>query len=77
VAKKITESLVIPTIGIGAGPDCDGQVLVINDLLGLFEEFKPKFVRQYAKLSEQIKEAVRDYLEDVKKGRFPSGEESF
>lgn len=77
VAKKITESLTIPTIGIGAGPDCDGQVLVINDILGLFEEFKPKFVRQYAKLSDHIRSAVKNYLEDVKKGKFPSAEESF
>ncbi len=77
LAKKITEGLQIPTIGIGAGVDCDGQVLVINDLLGLFEEFKPKFVRQYAKLSEEMRKAVKNYLEDVKKGKFPSAEESF
>jgi 3-methyl-2-oxobutanoate hydroxymethyltransferase len=77
VAKKITESLEIPTIGIGAGPDCDGQVLVINDILGLFEEFKPKFVRRYAELSNQIRDAARHYLDDVKSGEFPAGEESF
>lgn len=77
LARKITESLQIPTIGIGAGVNCDGQVLVINDLLGLFEEFKPKFVRQYAKLSEDIKNAVKNYLQDVKQSKFPSAEESF
>ena len=77
LAKRITEGLKMPTIGIGAGPECDGQVLVINDILGLFEEFKPKFVRQYARLSDQIRAAVRDYMEDVKKKKFPGAEESF
>lgn len=77
VAKQITNSIDIPTIGIGAGVDCDGQVLVINDLLGLFDEFKPKFVRRYAHLSGEIREACQEYLKDVKSGKFPSEEESY
>ncbi|OGC76833.1 MAG: 3-methyl-2-oxobutanoate hydroxymethyltransferase [candidate division Zixibacteria bacterium RBG_16_50_21] len=77
LAKRISQNLQIPTVGIGAGPECDGQVLVINDILGLFEEFKPKFVRQYAKLSDQIRLAAKSYLEEVKKGKFPGPEESF
>ena len=67
----------IPTIGIGAGPRCDGQVLVTPDLLGLFEGFRPKFVRRYADLGEPIREAARDYVADVQAGRFPSEDESF
>jgi 3-methyl-2-oxobutanoate hydroxymethyltransferase len=77
LAEEITSSLKIPTIGIGAGAGCDGQVLVINDILGLFEDFKPKFVRRYAELAEEIKRACLNYLSDVKSGRFPSEEESY
>lgn len=77
LAKQITNSLDIATIGIGAGMDCDGQVLVINDLLGLFDEFKPKFVRCYAHLSFEIRKACQEYLKDVKRGDFPSEEESY
>lgn len=77
LAKKITDSVDIPTIGIGAGPHCDGQILVVYDMLGMFEDFKLKFVRKYANLSKVIKNAFRDYIEDVKKGKFPSVEESF
>ena len=77
LAKKITDSINIPTIGIGAGVHCDGQVLVINDLLGLFDEFKPKFVRRYAHLSENTRNACQEYLRDVKSGKFPSEEESY
>ena len=77
LAKKITESINIPTIGIGAGKDCDGQVLVINDILGLYDKFKPKFVKQYANLWETIKKAVSQYKEEVKQEKFPSEEHSY
>ncbi len=77
LAQQITESLGVPTIGIGAGAGCDGQVLVINDILGLFEDFKPKFVRRYADLEKEIRKACKRYLEDVKSGKFPSEEESY
>ena len=77
LAETISKSLKIPTIGIGAGAGCDGQVLVINDILGLFEDFKPKFVRRYAELGKEIKKACLNYLNDVKSGRFPSEEEGY
>lgn len=77
LAKEITESLDIPTIGIGAGPYCDGQVLVIHDLLGLFEKFTPKFVKRYANLREEILKAIRQYKDEVEKGIFPDEEHSF
>jgi 3-methyl-2-oxobutanoate hydroxymethyltransferase len=77
LARQITEQVAIPTIGIGAGPDCDGQVLVTHDMLGLFEEFKPKFVRQYARLAGDMRSAFKGYIRDVKKGEFPGPEESF
>jgi len=74
LAKAITQSLTIPTIGIGAGVDCDGQVLVIADMLGMFEKFTPRFVKKYANLNAQMKEAVGKYIEEVRTGAFP-GEE--
>jgi len=77
IAAMVTEAIPIPTIGIGAGPDCDGQVLVIHDLLGLFERFTPKFVRQYARLSEQIRNALTSFREEVEKGIFPGPEHGF
>jgi len=77
LAKKITEELSIPTIGIGAGPYCDGQVLVLHDVIGLFERFVPKFVKRYVNLKEAALKAIRDYKEDVEKGTFPSEEQSF
>jgi len=77
LAKRITKELSIPTIGIGAGPFCDGQVLVLHDVIGMFERFVPRFVRQYANLKEQALKAVKDYKEDVEKGEFPSEEQSF
>ena len=77
VAARITDDLHIPTIGIGAGPDCDGQVLVINDALGLTNGHMPKFARRYANLSEVIAHAAAEYCDDVRNGRFPSDEESY
>lgn len=77
LAKEITETLTIPTIGIGAGPHCDGQVLVLHDLLGLFERFVPKFVKRYANLKEEALVAIKQYIEEVQKGEFPSEVHSF
>jgi 3-methyl-2-oxobutanoate hydroxymethyltransferase len=77
VAKLITEKLSIPTIGIGAGIDCDGQVLVTNDMIGLFDRFVPKFVKQYVKLSAVISEGLNKYKDDVEKGVFPDQAHSF
>jgi len=77
VASKITDSLKIPTIGIGAGKYCDGQVLVYHDLVGLFERFTPKMVKQYVNLSPMIREALVQYREEVEKGIFPGPEHSF
>ena len=77
LAARITRELRIPTIGIGAGKDCDGQVLVFHDLVGIFERFTPKFVKQYAKLAPEIKDALRLYKSEVEKGLFPAAEHSF
>ncbi|HQK80259.1 MAG TPA: 3-methyl-2-oxobutanoate hydroxymethyltransferase, partial [Syntrophales bacterium] len=72
-----TAALEIPTIGIGAGVDCDGQVLVVHDMLGLFERFTPKFVKQYARINDHIREAVEKYCAEVKSGTFPDDAHSF
>jgi 3-methyl-2-oxobutanoate hydroxymethyltransferase len=77
VAKRITKALSIPTIGIGAGPGCDGQVLVLHDLLGLFVEFSPKFVKRYANMRETAIKALTAYRNEVMTGRFPSAKESY
>ena len=77
LAAEVTRSLTIPTIGIGAGPECDGQVLVINDILGLNREFHPRFVRQYADLTTVIENAVRQYVHDVREKEFPAADESY
>ena len=77
LAKTVTEALTIPTIGIGAGPHCDGQVLVLYDLLGLFDEFVPKFVKPYGQLKVDALQALRRYKDDVEKGVFPSDSESY
>ena len=77
LAQAITEQLSIPTIGIGAGPHCDGQVLVLYDLLGMFDEFVPKFVKPYAHLKADALQALRRYKEEVEQGEFPSDAESY
>ncbi|MFN9710934.1 MAG: 3-methyl-2-oxobutanoate hydroxymethyltransferase [Bacteroidota bacterium] len=77
LAANVTSSLLIPTIGIGAGADCDGQVLVMHDMLGINSEFKPRFLRQYAQLHELIDKAVKTYIGDVKSKNFPSQQESY
>jgi 3-methyl-2-oxobutanoate hydroxymethyltransferase len=77
LAAEITESVRIPTIGIGAGPDCDGQILVLHDLLGLTFQEPPKFARRYANVGEVISQAVREYCADVQGGSFPSDAESY
>ena len=77
LAKEVSESLSIPTIGIGAGTDCDGQVLVMHDMLGINNEFKPRFLRQYLNLENLVTGAVQQYIRDVKSQDFPNGEESY
>lgn len=77
LGARITEAVKIPTIGIGAGPNCDGQVLVGHDLLGLFNDFRPKFVKRYANLSDSIRAAVSDYCDEVREGTFPGPDHSF
>lgn len=77
LAEKITNNLKIPTIGIGAGVYCDGQILVTPDMLGLNVDFHPRFVRHYAKIAEQISSAVKNYIDDVKGKKFPSEDESY
>lgn len=77
LAEEIGGILSIPTIGIGAGPHCDGQVLVIHDVLGLFDRFTPKFVKRYASLKELALKAVKEYKQEVESGAFPSDEQSF
>jgi 3-methyl-2-oxobutanoate hydroxymethyltransferase len=77
LAKKITKSISIPTIGIGAGPYCDGQVLVTNDMIGLYDRLSPKFVKKYAQLGKEMKKAFENYIKEVKEGEFPKDEHSF
>jgi len=77
LASQITKALTIPTIGIGAGPACDGQVLVLPDMLGLNEQFTAKFVKRYAALAEDVREAVTLYAAEVREGRYPGPEHSF
>lgn len=77
LAKEVSESLTIPTIGIGAGPHCDGQVLVMHDMLGINTEFKPRFLRKYLNLHEQITQAAQQYIQDVRSNDFPSMSESY
>jgi 3-methyl-2-oxobutanoate hydroxymethyltransferase len=77
LASRITKSLAIPTIGIGAGPACDGQVLVLHDLLGLNDRFNAKFIKRYATLAQDVREAVELFAAEVREGRYPGPEHSF
>ncbi len=77
LAKQVTESLSVPTIGIGAGPHCDGQVLVTHDMLGLNKDFSPRFLRRYADLHSSMSSAVNNYIKDVKSGDFPNDQEQY
>jgi 3-methyl-2-oxobutanoate hydroxymethyltransferase len=76
VAAAVTRAVMVPTIGIGAGPDCDGQVLVSYDMLGLFDGFVPSFVKQYANLADDVVTATRSYVDDVREQRFPAQADS-
>jgi 3-methyl-2-oxobutanoate hydroxymethyltransferase len=77
LAKEVSQSISIPTIGIGAGRDCDGQVLVMHDMLGINTEFKPRFLRQYLNIHEQANTAVQQYIKDVKEKDFPNESEQY
>jgi 3-methyl-2-oxobutanoate hydroxymethyltransferase len=77
LSARITQRLSIPTIGIGAGVQCDGQVLVVDDMLGMFTDFRPKFVKRYAALGEQADQAIADYAAEVRARQFPAEEHSF
>lgn len=77
LAQEITKSISIPTIGIGAGSECDGQILVTHDLIGLFEKFKPKFVKRYLNLHDDVEKALNIYAKEVREGKFPGKEHSF
>lgn len=77
LAKLVTDAVKVPTIGIGAGKDCDGQVLVINDMMGMFSDFVPKFVKQYAKLNIDINTALKAYISEVASGAFPTDSHTF
>ncbi|MCY1529561.1 3-methyl-2-oxobutanoate hydroxymethyltransferase [compost metagenome] len=77
LAKEVTNSILIPTIGIGAGPSCDGQVLVVNDMIGLTKGFKPRFLRQYLNLYEGVLGAAKSYIQDVKGKDFPNEKEQY
>jgi 3-methyl-2-oxobutanoate hydroxymethyltransferase len=77
VAARVTEAIGVPTIGIGAGPRCDGQVLVLTDLLGLDDRFSPRYLKRYARLADATRQAVRDFGDEVREGRYPDAEHSF
>ena len=77
LAKQTSESLIIPTIGIGAGADCDGQVLVLHDMLGITKDFSPRFLRRYADVGQAVEGAVENFIEDVRSGDFPDESESY
>ena len=77
LARELTAAVAVPTIGIGGSPACDGQILVIDDMLGLFTEFTPKFVKRYRRLGDEIRAAAREYAEEVRQGRFPAAAHTY
>ena len=77
LAKMVSDRINIPTIGIGAGPHCDGQVLVLHDMLGITKDFSPRFLRRYSDLGDTVDSAVKQYINDVRSGDFPNDEESY
>jgi len=77
LARELTRAVTVPTIGIGGSPACDGQILVIDDMLGLFVEFTPKFVKRYRELGEEIRAAAREYADEVRQGAFPAAEHTY
>jgi 3-methyl-2-oxobutanoate hydroxymethyltransferase len=77
LARELIAAVAVPTIGIGGSPACDGQILVIDDMLGLFTEFTPKFVKRYRRLGDEIRAAAREYAEEVRQGRFPAAEHTY
>jgi 3-methyl-2-oxobutanoate hydroxymethyltransferase len=77
LASRISKALTIPTIGIGAGPGCDGQVLVLHDMLGLNDQFNPKFLKRFGELGDAVRTAVRSFAGEVRDGRYPGAEHSF
>jgi hypothetical protein len=77
LAHELTAAVAMPTIGIGGSPACDGQILVVDDMLGLFTEFTPKFVKRYPHLGDEIRAAAREYAEEVRQGRFPAPEHTY
>jgi 3-methyl-2-oxobutanoate hydroxymethyltransferase len=77
LAKKVSAAITVPTIGIGAGPDCDGQVLVLHDMLGITQDFSPRFLRRYLDLEKDIQSAIAQYVGDVRGGKFPTERESY
>ncbi|MFO1051876.1 MAG: 3-methyl-2-oxobutanoate hydroxymethyltransferase [Planctomycetota bacterium] len=77
LAAEVTRRIPVPTIGIGAGPQCDGQILVTHDMLGLFDRFRPRFARRYRELGAEIRAAAGEYADDVRRGGFPSADESY
>ena len=77
LARELTGAVAVPTIGIGGSPACDGQILVVDDMLGLFTEFTPKFVKHYRRLGDEIRAAAREYAEEVRQGCFPAPEHTY
>ena len=77
MAERVSEELAIPTIGIGSGPACDGQVLVLHDLLGLYQAFSPKFAKRYAEIGAEIRDALERFAGDVRSGAFPAEEHTY